>query len=410
MEDDRNAHIDQGSGDEAGAVPLNRMTGEFTDPVTERRFRGRLLSESGERIGRSSLVLAALFAAFTISDLSTMGLGAGWAGLLAVRLIACGSIVGVAWRIRRDPTWFASAPGTTWLAVTQAVTLTAFLVVCWVRPEDVLVHAVSTAVLTSVLIVFVPSPMRHQVGLIAWFHLAFLAVVSVRVDAPVATVPSLAGLLAASSLTSFTVAANLNRAVRIEWKVSTEQREANELLREEARRSELLRAELHRQATQDPLTGLANRRSFFSRGEEMVEAARRNRRSLTVLLMDADGFKKINDAYGHAAGDAVLRSIGAALSGTARRGELVGRIGGEEFAVVAEGLDDDAAEVLAQRLRSAVSGATVDVDGQLIGVTVSIGFTDIGPDEALAVALGRADRAMYRAKATGGDRALCLAG
>lgn len=382
-------------------------TGEFRCRATERAFQERNLAESGERIGRHGLYLAAIFVGFALSDLAELGTGREWFTLFALRMAAAAAMALVSLGFSRDPLAYLGGARAIGLLLSETCAIAVFLVVCWMRPADTLAHAVSAVLFVLVVVLFVPGRARTKAAVALAFLGGFVAVGAARFDLPAATLASFAGALGASVLVTFAVSANLSRALRTEWLVNSQIRAANDRLVEEARRAELLREELYRQATQDPLTGLANRRWFFERGEELLATARRGGRAVTVLLMDADGFKQINDLHGHATGDAVLAALGAALAAHARRGELVGRIGGEEFAVVAEGLDDAGARALAERLRAAVRAATVPADGCTIGVTVSVGFTQVGRGESLAEALQRADRAMYEAKRSGGDRILC---
>jgi diguanylate cyclase (GGDEF)-like protein len=122
-----------------------------------------------------------------------------------------------------------------------------------------------------------------------------------------------------------------------------------------------------------------------------------------VCLVDLDGFKGVNDRSGHAAGDAVLRAVTAALGGVVRETDTVARLGGDEFAVLAE-VDPGGSEALAARLRDAVARI-----GAGVGVTASVGVTDVRPGDEGHEVLGRADQAMYRAKGAGGNRVTVLA-
>ncbi|NEK59378.1 GGDEF domain-containing protein [Geodermatophilus sabuli] len=156
-------------------------------------------------------------------------------------------------------------------------------------------------------------------------------------------------------------------------------------------------------AATDPLTGCLNRRAFLDRLDRAVTAAGTGAPSV-VCVVDLDGFKGVNDRDGHAAGDAVLRAVTAALAGVVRETDTVARLGGDEFAVLsAAGPDGDGA-ALAARLRAAVAAV-----GAGCGVTASIGMTPVVAGDDVHEVLGRADRAMYRAKAGGGDRVAALA-
>lgn len=163
--------------------------------------------------------------------------------------------------------------------------------------------------------------------------------------------------------------------------------------------------ELRALATTDYLTGLSNRRHFLARvAEELARLSRHPDNEAAVLMLDLDHFKAVNDRYGHSAGDAVLRHFAELMREGLRRIDLPGRVGGEEFAVLLPDAGIEDAQKMAERLSVRLAGQPMDVEGNCIPVTVSIGITrlrpeDPSPDEALQ----RADKALYRAKSAGRD-------
>jgi diguanylate cyclase (GGDEF)-like protein/PAS domain S-box-containing protein len=171
--------------------------------------------------------------------------------------------------------------------------------------------------------------------------------------------------------------------------------------------AEQARAEADRASRTDPLTGLANRRHFAEELGAALDATRPGQ-ALGLLLLDIDHFKRTNDTYGHAAGDAVLREVGRQLASVVRSGDIVARIGGEELAVVMRGGGKpDVLRVAGERVRMLVASATVVHDDCEVPFTVSVGAAssiDAGTADKL---LAAADRAMYAAKRRGRDR-VCL--
>ncbi len=166
-----------------------------------------------------------------------------------------------------------------------------------------------------------------------------------------------------------------------------------------SRELELAHVSAEALARTDMLTGLSNRRAFFERGEQIVSYCERNHRPLSLLLMDIDHFKSINDSSGHAAGDMALDIVGRLLQQQFRRADVCGRIGGEEFAVL---LPDTAlvdARGLAEKLRLAIAEVPVPFGEKTLSITTSIGVATGSYD--LDVLLSRADAAMYCAKAAG---------
>jgi diguanylate cyclase (GGDEF)-like protein len=164
-----------------------------------------------------------------------------------------------------------------------------------------------------------------------------------------------------------------------------------------------LEIELQRLATTDALTGLANRRAFFDLGQVTLEAARRYRHACSMLMIDVDHFKAINDHHGHRAGDETLRRLADRLREVLRQADLVARIGGEEFAALMPETDITAARQAAERLREVCEGlATQDL--MSMRVSVSVGVAQWRHDEPLEHLMERADAALYRAKQSGRNR------
>lgn len=158
----------------------------------------------------------------------------------------------------------------------------------------------------------------------------------------------------------------------------------------------------------DHLTGLANRRSFFESGELELARSQLRPRATALILIDADHFKGINDRFGHAAGDRVLRHLADTLAATFREVDVVARIGGEEFAVLLPSTTMAGAAAVAERLCALVAASGLTVDGETIGYTVSAGVAEMDQDVAgLDGLLKRADLALYAAKAGGRNQIRC---
>lgn len=156
-------------------------------------------------------------------------------------------------------------------------------------------------------------------------------------------------------------------------------------------------------ATVDPLTGIANRQAALTRVSEELVRASRYRRPLSVVMVDLDHFKRLNDAHGHAAGDTVLRAVARRLAENVRAVDLAGRFGGEEFLLVLPETDADAAAALAEKLRRVVAGSPIRLaDGHEVTVTLSAGVAG-GPGAVLLPdqLVRDADAALYSAKALG---------
>ncbi|MEJ2169742.1 MAG: diguanylate cyclase [Desulfobacterales bacterium] len=159
-------------------------------------------------------------------------------------------------------------------------------------------------------------------------------------------------------------------------------------------------------STKDELTDLYNRRYFMEFAEREISGAARYAQNLTVCMLDLDNFKRINDAYGHPAGDAVLRETARLLRESIRRYDLPCRYGGEEFAVIMPNTKLADAEKFCERLRQKIEKTTVEYDSKEIQFTVSIGLAQFSPaaDKSIADLIKRADDGLYAAKQQGRNR------
>ncbi len=169
---------------------------------------------------------------------------------------------------------------------------------------------------------------------------------------------------------------------------------------------EQLQAKLRDASVRDPLTGLFNRRYLDATLRRELHRAQRENRPLALMVVDADHFKRVNDHYGHAGGDEVLRQIARVLQDNHRSEDVVCRYGGEEFVVVLPGSDLDFATGRAESLRRLVEGLEIPTDGGFAHITISIGVTATLPGDDADVLFKRADAAAYEAKRAGRNRVI----
>jgi two-component system cell cycle response regulator len=163
-------------------------------------------------------------------------------------------------------------------------------------------------------------------------------------------------------------------------------------------------ADLALASRRDPLTGLPNRRAFEEDLAREVARAERSGTPLAVVTLDVDRFKAVNDAHGHAAGDAVLRAVAARAEGAIRAGDVLARLGGEEFGILLPGADLARAVDAAERIRSTLAAAPVEAAGRALAVTASFGCAALARGEAGDALVARADARLYDAKHAGRNR------
>ena len=181
--------------------------------------------------------------------------------------------------------------------------------------------------------------------------------------------------------------------------------EANRRLEAQLIHINELHGQMREQAIRDDLTGVHNRRHFVAVAEHELERARRHGAALSLVMLDIDHFKSVNDVYGHPTGDVALKAVGTMLSVTTRIGGLACRLGGEEFAVLLMGMGHEGAMECAETWRSTLAAMTIPADGTTLRLTASFGVATFPLQAGSLVELMKvADTRMYRAKALGRDR------
>jgi len=197
-------------------------------------------------------------------------------------------------------------------------------------------------------------------------------------------------------------------STELESLVENRTQKLNQALQKQAQLNDILLStnkKLEYFATTDELTGLANRRYFFERADEETSRANRYQRKTTLVMLDIDFFKEVNDHFGHHAGDRVLTHISTVIANTVREHDIVARVGGEEFAIVLPETDLTEAKELSERIRQAISEAHVMIGSQQISVTASIGISEAKLEETtISNAMLRADQALYDSKDKGRNR------
>ncbi len=164
---------------------------------------------------------------------------------------------------------------------------------------------------------------------------------------------------------------------------------------------------LKKQASRDYLTNLYNRRYFQQISQDLINIARREGGTLSIIILDIDKFKMVNDTYGHNAGDQVLKQLASILTDHTRDSDIVARLGGEEFALLLLNSDRNGAAILAEKLRKTVEDHTVTIDSKTaISFTISLGVSsaDVKSDTTIDSALNDSDTALYKAKNSGRNK------
>lgn len=383
---------------------LSAWRAEFIHPADEHAFRTSVQHSMARQLRVALALWAGLLLLFALPDLQVLGAASPlfWQ-LLAYRGAMAALLLGAAGVLRRQPHWATDGRLVAWIAV---IGYPFYFLLFHVR-EDVRIWTVGMVMfmqfcmflfLPGRVVVFVPVAVFGVVGSLLSF---------VLLGRPPATLLGLAFLLTLPAVVGYVAAARLQRVQRQEFALRQRLSETNAALQAEIAQRIELQAELERQATTDPLTGLVNRREFSRRFALDLARTQRDASPLSLVLIDLDHFKRINDQYGHAAGDAVLCTLARLSDSCFRSIDTVGRLGGEEFAVLLPGADLQCAAQAARRLAQRLADTPVEHEGQRIVAGMTAGVVQRLPSEdSLDSLLQRADLALYAGKQAGRARTM----
>jgi diguanylate cyclase len=386
---------------------ISRITAEFLQSPVELAFR-EATYPARVRETRIAISIAALFyLAFAVTDYLAVGRGDQYTLIFVTRLGVCAVGMLVAFSAGRF--WRALMDGVTPTLV-EGMALAGFLSITLLRPYEAGWHGMSLMVMLLGVYVFIPNRFLPAAALALLSTAAFVWLLNEHFQPPENQLLTLFLLLLALNLFGMLSAHRISRLTREEYRDAEILRQANERLSLEIDARQRLEGELRALADEDPLTGIANRRHFTDAAEQGFAAARANGTPLSLLVLDIDYFKQINDTYGHLGGEEVLKALVAACRETLGGVERLARLGGAEFVLLLPGSDIAAAGALAGRLGAATRQTPVRLPTGSVHFTVSIGIAQWLPDESLTVFMRRADEALQRARFNGRDRAELAAG
>lgn len=380
---------------------ISPSSAEFRDLATEVAFRA-YIRPFWVRDTRRAFILAALFyLAFSITDFLMLGRGEPYALVLFTRvMVTCFGLV-IAFSAERY--WRLLVDGITPTLVV-GLAMAGFLSITLLRPFEPGWHGMSMMVMLVGTYVFIPNRFLPAmvVALTSTAAFFFLMVDHFELTPQLLLIMSL--LFLGMNLFGALSAHRISRLTRENFRDAQILRQANQRLTEEVAARRQLESDLITQVHHDELTGVTNRRHFQEVSRQHMRQAGADGRPLSLLLLDVDYFKQINDTYGHLRGDEVLKALARICRDHMEGDEVLARVGGEEFAMLLPGMDREAARKQAERIRASVWNAPVVLADSAIHVSISIGVAQWRPGESLVEFMGRVDHALQVAKYKGRDR------
>ena len=393
--------------DSAPGFAVDRWTAEFASPQSERGFLDSIAAFEINAFRRSMLICGPLYLSFIISDYLQVGHRPSIWIILAARIVVCLMALGLGIRIGRDGTRngavVASAYAGSRIFFIAALGM-AFVIFPLSGRNYVELYP---ALIVMMMVAFFLIPARF----IDRFVACLFAIVGFNAEAAIWIHPTmlnlpLALLLMLATLVLGAMVSRANALMRRQHHVDAmQQQRLNASLESEVRSRQRLQQRAMALAQTDSLTGIANRRHFMTASENELSRARRYGGPLTAMILDVDHFKAVNDSFGHAAGDLALTAVANTCKAVLRSPDLLGRIGGEEFAMLLPHTDIEGASVLAKRLCRAIADIRIDRPTGPLSLTATIGVAAWrGEDDSLGDLLLRADRMLYKGKAQGRNR------
>lgn len=381
---------------------IHPLTAQLRDPAAEADFRASVLGDM-QQDSRLAMVLAAgITGMFLISDYNFVGLSAAFYKLAAVRAVMIAGCLILAASLHSS-TAVLSRP---WLANAGPVLIaTGTILIFYLRPHTISTLLTAVVVIVLAFYLFVPNRLSGMIGSSLYLSVGILFVAAVWGDAGFTRVITFALLLVMANIVGYFAARRLARLDRQNFLLLREERLAGQRLEREVERRELLESQLRIAAQVDELTTLSNRRHFMASAQVALQSRDHADQSFSVCMIDVDHFKTINDRWGHAGGDRVLRAIAEECRSALRGTDLIGRFGGEEFVAALPGQDREAARRVAERLRQRVAALRFGGDMDPLRTTATIGVAEVRPGERdIGPALNRADAALYDGKRGGRNR------
>lgn len=376
------------------------LRGEFVDAALEQDFRQSMLARVVPQQRLGMLLWAALVLLFVVADYVALGVVPTIWILAACRGVFVLLLLGAAEALKRRPTLALQGHllvGVAWIGYLF------FFLLYVLRPDIWGFNTGAIMILQVMLFLFVPVRVTMAVPLAVFGVLGTtLGVWGMTPDVWVKV--GAAFLVALPAVMGYGAALRQQKTARHEFLLRRQLQDANQELQNEVAWRVSLQGELERQVLTDLLTGLPNRRALADRFA--TESARAQRRSepLSLAMFDLDHFKLVNDTYGHAGGDAVLRGVGEVCARSFRGADMAARVGGEEFTVMLPDVDLQQAGAVMQRFADLLAATPVMVGGQSVLVTATVGVAQQQPGEDLDTLTARADAAMYAGKQAGRNR------
>lgn len=377
---------------------VSTWSAEFLDRDMERAYKQHIEPHTAKYLSRGLLIWIFLLFLFSPPEWAALGNSPEFYLLLTMRSVQAALLLGLFVLTKTRPTLALSGWPLTFVCLTG---MPMFWVLPVLIPEAAVINFAVIIVLLLSMYVFLPNRLV-LINLIAVTGVVG-AMGSMRwLGVEGVTLVALFIALVLPATIGYGTALRIQSSDRQAFALLMEMKQANEVLEQEIERRKVLEARLEKQALTDSLTGLCNRRQYEHIFKRELERCRRHGVEMVLGMIDLDHFKVINDTYGHDFGDEVLRFAAKVLQSPLRKGDVLGRFGGEEFILLLPDTSLEKAQAVAERMRKELEAATMLKDGKPVRMTATFALSAVRKDDSgIQDSIRRADEALYEGKRSG---------
>ncbi len=380
---------------------ISKWLAEFKNRDTELAYQKYFQHMINRQLRIVLIVWAILLLLFAVPDLEALGATRPFFYLLSYRMVIALTLLLVAIHIKSETDFFKISYIITAIVIAG---FTGFMLLFHFRPD--IVQWIVGVIMIQIVALMMFIPIRFSLAFLGGLY-GVLITLATRwaMGSSKANLIGLFFVLMLPFVLGAATAMRLGVSQRKQFALLSQTEEINQELALEIDRRRALELKLTEMAATDPLTGLYNRREYEMLFTHEIERARRADTPLSVCIVDLDHFKKINDSYGHGAGDEVLRRTANLLKDKLRSMDIVGRLGGEEFIILLPQTTIDQAAMIGNRLLEALAATEIETGVVTIRITATIGIAQLlEKDPDFNAIIQRADEALYRGKETGRNR------
>lgn len=384
-----------------GKYTISKWLAEFADRDTELAFQEHIQHMINRQLRIVLIVWAVLLLLFAMPDFQALGVTRPFYYLLAYRVVIALALLLVVLNIKSKTDFFKISYIVTAIVI---VGFTGFMLLFYFRPD--IVTWIVGVIMIQIIALMMFIPIRFSLAFVGGLYGVVITLATRwAMGSSKANLIGLFFVLMLPFVLGAATAMRLGISQRKQFALLSQTEKINQELALEIDRRRALELKLTEMAATDPLTGLYNRREYEMLFMHEIERARRADSPLSVCIVDLDHFKKVNDTYGHGAGDEVLRRTAGLLKDKLRSMDIVGRLGGEEFIILLPQTTIDQAAMIGNRILEALAATDIDTGAAIIRITATIGISQMIPsDPNFNAIIQRADEALYRGKETGRNR------